>query len=289
MCIPNCQKRARQALISLAMRLFVLAASLALLAPACVPSEEEPAVEPGTTMAGIARKGTLVVGVDSNGGRLQGFTRGLAELIAEPIGVEIQFVTASSDDLLAMIAAEEVDVAFPAVPITEERLRAYRIADPYYVGHQRLLVPAASPVDDLSELASSEVCAYLDPTTGVYPTGHVHRVVSAPADCVLLLKSGERNAATAIDALLAEMVGELGDAEWRMAGDDLTTEGFGAIVQEETIRFIEFIDAVFEQVKEDGRWMDLYDEWLGPYVDDPVDRPPIMTVQEAAALYPIGT
>ncbi|MGH2731302.1 MAG: hypothetical protein ACRDJI_11930, partial [Actinomycetota bacterium] len=76
---------------------------------------------------------------------------------------------------------------------------------------------------------------------------------------------------------------------WHMAGDDLTTEGFGAIVQEETIRFIEFIDAVFEQVKEDGEWMDLYDECLGPYVDDPVDRPPIMTVQEAAALYPIGT
>lgn len=264
-----------------------------LVAAACVPSEDEVVVEPGTTPAEIARGGSLLVGIDSGFGTpLQGFTRELGELLAAAIGVEASFVTGSSSELLARVEAEDADVVFPSVAITEETLRNYRLTDPYYVTHQRLLVEADAATDDLRELPAGRVCAFIDPSTGVDPNAvnpSVETVVATvPEECVDLLRTGDVQAATATDAFLAAMVAELGGS-FRMAGEHLTTEGYGAIVQTETIRFVEFIDAVFEKAKADGVWMDLYQRWMGPHVDEPVDRPPVMTVQEAAALYPTGT
>jgi ABC-type amino acid transport substrate-binding protein len=76
-------------------------------------------------------------------------------------------------------------------------------------------------------------------------------------------------------------------ATYPIAGDQLSTEAYGAVVQKDAPGFIEVVKNILERAQADGTWAESYHRWIEPLEPDSDPEPPTMTVEEAAALFPV--
>lgn len=210
-----------------------MAALVAALLAACVPPEVDddsiPVFDPQETLAGkIQKRGVLVVGVEddappiasSSGAEPEGFTVEMGRWLADGLGVDIEFVPATTAELATMVSDHNVDVAFPLTPITEPALDEHLFSDPYFVAHQRLLVPASSPIGGVEDLSGRTVCEFID-ETGV-EVAELNPEVSdtiragEPMECLERLEGGRVDAVSAPDIVLITLVAR-SDEELEMA------------------------------------------------------------------------
>lgn len=273
-----------------------------------------------TPMGQIQHRGVLRVGVERGeppfasgapGGPARGFVVGWARVAARALGVRMQVTAAPTAQLVREVDSGGLDMAFPDVAITEAELRPPRhpgkaglpgywpavgvqFADPYFVGHQRLLVPADSPVRQVRSLGARPVCSVVDPATEV-PVRSLDRAAkvitrSDPAACVGLLRSGKVAAATSSGPGLLEMMARLhsaGGAGFRIAGDQLSTEGYGVMIAgAEVPGWLSYLNQTYGTDAASATWTRLYRRWIAPYQAGPA-TPPTMTSEEAAALFPM--
>jgi glutamate transport system substrate-binding protein len=251
-----------------------------------------------TAMGVIQDEGVLRIAVEDDrppwsdlddAGEPEGFNVDLGRLIASSLGVEAEFVAATPDEMTQMLDDEDIDVAFPLAPITEERVSAHAYADPYWAGHQRLLVPEASEIEQVDDLAGKAVCSVVDEVTGA-PAPELNPDIDdliepgEPLGCVEPMRTGEVDAIIGPDVLLFAHMDALGDGH-RIVGDQLTTEGYGPVVGVGLGGFTSFIDGVFSEADREGVWREYYDEWIAPLTGVQMEFPR-MTTEDAAALYP---
>jgi len=137
------------------------------------------------------------------------------------------------------------------------------------------------------------VCSFADPATEVRLDEidpRIDVVQAAPSECVERASPGGTrrmppvDAATASDALLLAYVA---GRPLEIVGPQLTTEGFAPAVPDGATSFVNFVSAVIGEAKLEGDYMEMYDRWVAPLVQDPLTEPPELTVTEAAALHPI--
>ena len=239
-------------------RAVVLVCALVSLA-ACVPPEESndkvKAYDPEENVMGqIQQRGVLKVGIPAEfppfaivdeTGPPEGFVVDIAELVADALGVEPEFVPAPSDALLDMVAVDEenpeapteVDLAFPMVPITERLVKRSTFSDPYWVGHTLEIVEGQ----------------------GVGTRG---------PDIELLVRA-YRAAGT------------------KIGGEQQSTEAYGAAVRAGATTFATIVSQVVNEADAEGDWTAFYERWLAQYFAEPdAESFPILTVEDAAALYP---
>ena len=278
-------------------RIVLVGFCLLLIAPACVPPEPDPyrsiRYNRETTMGQIQDRGVLVVGVDpshppfssaGSGADPEGFAPDLARFVAEALRVEIRFETATSDELIAAMDGSELDLAFPIRPITEKAIRVKSFTDPYFVGHQRLLVEGSAGIDEVDDLEGKRACSYAGPSRVVELDTLVPQVELTEDDldgCIAALDSGEVDAVTGVDLQLLERL----TPDTRLVGEDITTEGLGAVVTTGANSFARFVSSVFRLAEEDGRWTTSYERWVGSLTGEEAE-PPELSVGEAALLNP---
>lgn len=271
---------------------------IALFGAACVPSaetQEEKEFGESTVMGRIQGGGEIVVGIEANlapyssidaeTGEAEGFVVDLAHTVADALGVEATFVGATGSQLISMVTNEEVDLAFPAIPITEDFLRGHKLTQAVYIAHQRLLVRAGSGITGVESLTARKACSFINIDTEV-PLQEINDEVkvlqSVRLECGELLAEGKVDAVTASDVYLMSLAAELEDVE--IVGDQLTTEGYGAVTPSKGMT--NFVNNTFSQVESDGRWSSFYERRLAPLAGSPEREPPDLTAEEAAALYP---
>jgi polar amino acid transport system substrate-binding protein len=279
---------------------FVL---LAVVFGACVPPVEEVELArdygPATEMGLVQERGELVAGVaadlppgtDLGGdgpGALEGFVVDLAGAVADTLDVPLKVEHAPSEDLLEMVEAGELDIAFPLIPVTEKLARRAGPTDPYIVAHQRLLVPAGSGVTEVADLTTDDVVCPLR-QAGIrvaLPSLHPSAKAIRPNDAAGCMAALEKGRAAVITGPELELIGiqqALGDLT--ITGEALTTAGYSIVVRRDTGSWRGFIEGVLGRYKSGGHWLVAYNRWLAPYLGREAE-PPRMTVEEAAALYP---
>lgn len=285
--------------------LAALLVAVAVMAAGCIPPEPDNDrvvnYDPQrTTMGAIQEAGELIVGVErdvpplsSGSGVEDGLAARMAEEIAEALGVEVRYVTGTTDELLRMPEEGEADVTFPFAPITERLVRTHAVSDPYYVAHQKVLVPRDAGIATFEELDETEVCAATHPNTGTDLTKLLSEVtvrMSDLAGCRRMLVDHRVDAITAPDLVLAPLAagglaGSSSAAE--IIPDELNTEAYGAIVERSAATpMAEFVSSVLEEAQAEGRWSTWFEELIAPGLPDVPSEPPGLTVEEAAALYP---
>lgn len=288
----------------------------ALVLGSCVPPEEStkdvPRYSANTLMGFVQERGTLIVGYDPTfwpfsgetmSGEPGGFAIDLAQIWAEALGVDIEYVAMSTPEMMEALEAERpdretgerlgrLDVGFPKLPLTETTVRGYGFTNPYFLAHQRLLVREDSPIISVDDLAGKRVCAIVDPATGVDLSDineTIEVVNGIERTCYRALRTGDVDAVTAHDAILLKEIARVGETDVDMVGEDLSTVGYGAAGPPASATFMTFASFEMGLAKEDGRFMAIYDEWLAPLLGSYADtEPPDMGVTEAAALYPEG-
>jgi ABC-type amino acid transport substrate-binding protein len=97
--------------------------------------------------------------------------------------------------------------------------------------------------------------------------------------CISALKSGEVNAVSTDDVILAGFVAY--DSSLSLVGGQFTKEPYGVAVPQGDLDFVAFIDSVINRMIEDGRWGKLYYQYFG-------DIPGLAPVDEAKSRLPFG-
>ncbi len=261
--------------------------------------ERVPSFSADSLLGAIQEEGELVAAIPASAPPLSiasrdGAPRGLAvevgRWIAEGLGVEASFVMAPEDDVVGMVADGRADIAFPSAPITSAVLREITFSNPYYLGHQRLLVAQGSPVRDVYDLAGEKVCSVPAPTEvpldSIVPTVEVVEAVTA-GDCARSVKRGEVAAGTASDLALMGVVSKTEGLE--ITGDQLNTQGYGVVLASGASSAADFVDRLLAQARAEDLYLDWYARWVGPYIADPLPDAPKLSAEEAATLFPEET
>jgi glutamate transport system substrate-binding protein len=248
-----------------------------------------------TTMGKIQERGEITIGVkydvppfgfeNPQSGEVEGFDVEMGRIIAEELGVEPKFVEAISDNRIPFLQRGTVDLILSTMTINQERDLEIDFSEPYYVARGRILVPGNSDIQGLEDLAGNRVCTALGSTyeetiREEAPEADL-KLVDTYSECLELLQNGAIDAISTDDVILTGMI--IQDDSLKMVGDELTTEPYGAGIKDGDKELQKFVSDTLEAAQEDGRWEDVYQEWVGQYVDQDA-QPPDMTLEEALAL-----
>ncbi len=85
------------------------------------------------------------------------------------------------------------------------------------------------------------------------------------------------------DVILTGMIIQEGEDKLKLVGDELTQEPYGAGIKKDDQQLTDFVNETFNEVKESGRWKELYQKWVGQYTKED-QEPPTETVEEAVEL-----
>ena len=261
-------------------------------------NQEEQEFEAGSTMAKIVEKGEIVIGVkydvppfgfvEPGSDDPQGFDVDLGTTIAEKLGVEPKFTEAISDNRIPFLKDGTVDLILSTMTITTDRDAEIDFSRPYFIAHQRILVPKGSDIGGIEDLGGKKVC------TVVGSTGEATLKKDAPdakrttvdsySECFELLQNGAVDAEISDDVILTGQV--IQDDKLELVGEELTDEPYGVGIPNNTADMQGFVDGVIEETFENGEWDALYEEWVGQYTGEPADEPSRLTLQDALDLFP---
>jgi polar amino acid transport system substrate-binding protein len=255
------------------------ARAISLRPPATMP---QPGTMPsGSTMARIYERGRLVAGVDQNlnlissrnphTGELEGydidFLREIAKAIfGDPAKLQLRAVNFGNN--FQVLKSGEIDILAESLTITCKRRYGDRIAfsTDYLDAGQKVIVRKRSGFNGPADLAGRKVCAPAG-TTSIrtireYGDGKLIPVaVDEFSDCLVLLQQGQIDAISTTDTVLLGMVRQ--DPTLKIAGEPMTDEPHGLALRESEPDMIRFVNGVLDQTRQNGRWQEIYRNWLG--------------------------
>jgi glutamate transport system substrate-binding protein len=292
--------------------LVALATFAALVLVACGDDEEESGGEGGggdaaadvkqfpadSALGRIQEEGKITIGVkydvppfgfrNPQSDEIEGFDVDMGRHIADALGVEPEFIEAISDNRIPFLMRDRADLILSTMTITGERDTEIDFSEPYYIARGRILVPGDSQIKGIADLdGDTSVCTALGSTyeetlKKEAPDSDLRLVDSYP-ECLELLQNGAVDAISTDDVILTGMI--IQDDTLKLVGDNLTTEPYGVGIKQGNRQMKQFVDETLQAVKDDGRWEDSYQEWVGQYTDQQ-QKPPTMTLEEAVELAP---
>ena len=262
-------------------------------------NEEVEEFPEGSTMAEIQEKGEIVVGTkfdvplfgfkNPQSGEVEGFDPDLAQIIADRLGVELKLEEAISDNRIPFLQEGTVDLVLSTMTITTDRDAEIDFSRPYYIAHGRILTANDSGIEGAEDPAGKTVCTALDSTYHLVvlpeqmPDAE-HKIVDSYSECFALLQRGNVDAMVTDDVILAGFLQQ--DDSLHIVGEELTTDPYGAGVQDGDTEFADFVSGVLEDTFEDGTWEELYDKWIGKYTGQEPEDPAEVTLEDAYKIYP---
>lgn len=118
-------------------------------------------------MQAIVDRGVLKVGVknavkgfsfqDTLTGEYTGLEDSLAEMIAEHLGVDVEFTTVTAATRGELLDSGDIDCVLATFTITEERRKSWDFSTPYYTDYVSVLVEDASGIKELADLKDKVV------------------------------------------------------------------------------------------------------------------------------------
>jgi polar amino acid transport system substrate-binding protein len=258
------------------------------LRPGPLPSPG--AMPQGSTMAAIAERGRLIVGVDQNTylfgfrnpatGQLEGFDIDIAREIArsifgDPDRIQLRVVDASQRE--SALQSGEVDLVARTFSITCDRKRNVAFSTVYYYANQRILTVKGSGIDSPAALSGKRVCAVSGTTSlsALFALNPRPKLFSATTwtDCLVMLQQGQVDAISTDDVVLSGLA--LQDPNVEVVGPSIAVEPYGIGIKKENADLVRFVNAVLEQIRSNGTWQQLYQarlQTLGPSPGPPTGR-----------------
>jgi polar amino acid transport system substrate-binding protein len=260
----------------------------ASLRPGPLPSPG--AMPPGSTMAKIAERGRLIVGVDQNTylfgfrnpatGQLEGFDIDIAREIAraifgDPDRIQLRVVDASQRE--SVLQDGEVDLVVRTYSITCDRKQKVAFSTVYFNANQRVLTVKGSGIDSFPALSDRRVCAVSGTTSlrKLFELNPPPKVFSVATwtDCLLMLQQGQVDAISTDDVVLRGLAHQ--DPNVEVVGESVAVEPYGIGIKKENEDLVRFVNGVLEKILDDGTWRRLYEarlQELGPVPAPPEPR-----------------
>lgn len=223
-----------------------------------------------------------------DGDEYTGFDVDVATYVAEELGYsedQIEWVEAPSANRENMLANDQVDMIFATYSITPEREQTVDFAGPYFVAGQDLLVRADDDsIQGPADLDGKNLCSVTGSTSAVNVQEEVPGVnlveQGGYAECVTFLESGQVDAVTTDDIILAGLAStEANQGKFKVVGNTFSEERYGVGLPEGSDRCEAVNDAITRMIEESA-WEEAltanteganyeYDDELNPPTPEP--------------------
>jgi glutamate transport system substrate-binding protein len=248
-----------------------------------------------TSMGKIQEKGEITIGVkfdvppfgikNPQSGEVEGFDIEMGKAVAAKLGVKPKFIEAISDNRIPFLQDGTADLILSTMTINEERVQQIEFSDPYFIARGRVLVPGDSSITGVQDLAGKNFCTALGSTYEANlkkqaPKAKL-KLVDSYSECLELVQNGAVDAVSTDDVILTGMI--IQDKSLKLVGDQLTQEPYGAGIKKGDTQMVDFVNGVFQGLKDDGTWAKLHQEWIGKYTKETAE-PPTIGVDEAVEL-----
>lgn len=248
------------------------------------PLPEPGAMPAGSTMAAIAERGRLIVGVDQNQylfgyrnpftGQLEGFDIDIARQLARAIFGDpdrIQFRVVAGSEREAVLQSGDVDVVVRTYSINCERKSKVAFSTVYFYADQKILVRRDSEIRSAADLSGKRACAVSGTTSAAKLYGLDPRptVLGAPTwtDCLVMLQQGQIDAIGTDGVVLAGLAAQ--DPNVVVVGPNISVEPYGVGVKKENVDLVRFVNGVLERMRDNGTWEALYNAHLRSFGPSP--------------------
>jgi polar amino acid transport system substrate-binding protein len=237
-----------------------------------------PQVTSGSFMAKIRARGYLLAGVDQSTyhfgflnpltGNIEGFDIDMIRAVAKAIfgradASTIHFKAISDKDRIPDITNSTVDIVAHTMTITCDRLKEIDFSSVYFEAAQKVLVLKTSHAASLAGLRGQKVCATTgsDSVDKINAAGAIAVQVPYWTDCLVKLQQNDVAAVSTDDSILDGLAAQ--DPWTKIIGGRLTNEPYGLAISKQHPEFVRFVNAVLEQLRTDGQWKSIYQQWLG--------------------------
>jgi glutamate transport system substrate-binding protein len=298
------------------MRLLAVLLGLTLLAAACGDDDDDATTDDttedtteatfaaGSSMARFQEEGTITVGVkyDQPGfglqnpttGEVEGFDVEIAELIADALGVEVEFVESVSRNREPFLQNGTVDIVVATYTINDARKQVIDFAGPYFVAQQDIMVRADDDsIESVEDLNGKNVCTVTGSTSATNlaaaaPQANV-TMLDTYSQCADAMGDGRVEAVTTDNTILAGLV-QASDGAYKLIEAPFSDEPYGIGLPKDDDDLRDFINDVLEESFEDGSWAEAFESTLGelgldtpepPEVDRYTETPPAPTTTVA--------
>jgi polar amino acid transport system substrate-binding protein len=224
---------------------------------------------------------------DPKTGDLRGFDIDVLNAVAKAIDVPVTYKVITYAQRLPSLKNGDVDLVAHTMTINCPRWQgpangtvdasapnAINFSSEYYLAGQRVLVRADSSATSIDQLKDATVCVPAGSTNvgAAQKRGIKHLVQQAEVgDCLVLFQEGEVDAITGDDTVLAGFADQ--DPFARIVGDAFTQEPYGLGINAEDTQFTKYVNAVLQQMRDDGSLAALTRKWMGAALNGKV--PPV--------------
>jgi polar amino acid transport system substrate-binding protein len=234
----------------------------------------------GSFMEKIQKAGKLVVGVDQTTllfgylnpqtGNIEGFDIDMLRQVSQAIfgnPDRIQYVAITSAQRIPYVQQGKVDIVARTMTINCDRWKQVDFSTEYYHAGQRVLVSSNSPAKGIQDFGGKRVCATAGSTSSVNikaaPSHPIVVEVTEWTDCLAALQQGKVDAVSTDDPILAGLHAQ--DAYTNLVGDPLQfpPQPYGMAISKDHPEFVQFVNAVLEQIRANGTWTSIYNRWVG--------------------------
>lgn len=230
-------------------------------------AKSEDTAETESDVAYIQDKGTLVVGITDfepmdykdDSGEWIGFDADMAKLVADELGVDVEFVEIDWDNKIMELDSQNIDVVWNGMTLTDEVTSSMECTNAYCNNAQVVVVPEDKKDADLADLTFA-VEAGSAGEAAANDEGFNANSVASQADALMEVASGTSDAAI-IDLLMAgAMIGEGTSYPDLIHTEELTTEEYGVGCRKGS-DLAEYINDVLAKAYEDGTMMEIAEKY----------------------------
>ena len=237
-----------------------------------------PALANASLVDTIQERGKLIVGIQTSAppasmvnekGEIVGFEADLAKMIADSMGVGLEFRQLTDATRIPMIQQGSVDIVIATMTHSRERDKVVDFSISYFWTGQRVLVPADSNISSIEDLAGKRI------GTARGSTSEQNIMAAQPAakiltydDAATAFVSLQRGAVDAISTnesmLLSLRADSRNPADWKVVGPYFSAEPFGIAMRENDSRLRDAVNFALIEAWETGEFEEIYNRWYGP-------------------------
>jgi polar amino acid transport system substrate-binding protein len=219
-----------------------------------------PTIKPGVLLVGMEMGYPPMEYLDVDGKTPLGFDVEMGRIVAERLGLKVEYVDTAWDGIFAGVETGKYDCIMSAVTITPERLANYNFAKPYIGNAQSLVLMKNTTVTAKSpeELGGLEVAYQAETTTDIYMTklaGDGVRFIPREYDKILNcfdeLRIGRVNAVVCDSLVAFDYIADE-NSPFEIVWQGEASETFGICLKKGNDALTEAIDKTLDSMFADG-------------------------------------
>jgi len=199
-------------------------------------------------------------------GEYVGFDIDMWTMIAEELELEFDLRPMDFNGIIPGLQTGQVDVALAGITIREDRAEVIDFSDGYYDSGFLIMVPADSDIESSADLAGKTLAVRTGTSAADYArenfTDTELRLFPNIDNAYLELRTGRVDAAMHDTPNVLYYIATAGDGQVKAVGEQMMAHQYG-IGFPKGSDLVEPVNQVLANMREDGRYDEIYMKWFG--------------------------